>query len=157
MKRVSKLELLVKLARHEESRTLRKLGEARAAVTGLDQHLARIRTEVAASLRDNRVSRLLRFAADLTADERHRGSLRFQAAAVVEDRERALLQVEEARQEAARARMRVRGIENAIERRAKRERLERERSETRRLDETVRQMQARSHDSEQEANPDALA
>ena len=137
--RRSKLGVLVRLAKLEERAALGELGKARAQVTRSEREISEIEARRAVGTADatpglGRVvsPQQLRDAQQLLS------GLRAQGTATTLELLGARGEEERARDVVARARLRVRALENAAERRAERERRELRRKEQRRIDELQR-------------------
>ncbi len=139
MRRRSQLGVLIRLARLNESRTLRALGEARALMEGTRQSLEIIE----GNLDSTRVGSVLLRTRNLDAgilagnDQRARG-LDLQAAALERTLATAREAEESAREAVVAAKLRLRMLRNAAAKREAQERRRRLRSEIRRIDEAGR-------------------
>jgi flagellar biosynthesis chaperone FliJ len=137
--RRSKLQVIRRLAKLEADRALRGLGEARSSVRRVQSSLDDVRTssEVSQRARALQAGEQLDAAA-ITAAHRRELWLTTRDESLTGELGVAQLAAEVAREGVAKAKLRVRAIENAIARREHRARQEARRVESRRLDEFAR-------------------
>jgi flagellar export protein FliJ len=134
-----KLGVVRRLAELEADRALHGLGIAHSSMRGIEVSLERVRKSSADSRRQRTLEQGQRVdAAAISAAHRHEFVLSERDGSLTKDLVEARVVHEQAREEVAKAKLRVRAIENAIDRRARRARLEASRMETRRTDELVR-------------------
>ncbi|MEE9281596.1 MAG: flagellar FliJ family protein [Myxococcota bacterium] len=137
--RRSKLEVIRRLAKLDTDRALRGLGEAQASVRRGETSLEGVRELSAASRRQRELSPGRQLAAEaISAAHRHERCLGVRDESLQGELGEARGAHSQARENVARAKLRVRAIENAMARRAERTRLEARRAESRRTDELVR-------------------
>ncbi len=134
-----KLEVIRRLAEIDADRALHGLGIAHSSMCGIEVTLEGIRKSSADSRRQRALDAGQRAdAAAISAAHRRERVLSEQDDSTVKELVEARVTRERAREEVAKAKLRVRAIENAIGRRARRARLEASRAETRRTDELAR-------------------
>ena len=139
MSRRSKLGVLVRLARLEESRRLRTFAAARKRLQDVDTRRQATDRALATSGHTYWMNReLASTPAALQQSDRHQSSLRAQLAHLAHDRREAALGVQRAQKELAAARLRTRALEKTEARRLAEARAERTRREERRLEDTNR-------------------
>lgn len=145
--RRSKLDVIRRLARLDAERSLRGLGAAQASVQRVARSLDDVRERSAGSRRSRELAPGQRVdAAALATAHRHEHWLSRRATALDVELLGARNAHELAREAVARAKLRVRAIDNAMKRRAERARLEARRAEDRRTDELSRGASQRRED-----------
>jgi flagellar export protein FliJ len=139
MRRGSGLSTVLRLARLEETRVLGELGAAVREATGLRSELTETERWRDRAQDEARPEVAQPVAAGVLRDALERASgLEVRAAALRPPLAAAETRLEGAREAAARQRLRIRGLERAVERRESVVRMERRRREARRVDEMVR-------------------
>jgi flagellar export protein FliJ len=134
-----KLGVIRRLAELEADRALHGLGIAHSSMRGIEVSLDHVRKRSADSRRQRTLEPGQRAdAAGISAAHRHELVLSQRDESLTKELVEARVVHERARGEVAKAKLRVRAIENAIDRRARRARLEASRVETRRTDELAR-------------------
>jgi flagellar export protein FliJ len=137
--RRSKLETIARLAKLETDRALRGLGEAHVNVRRIETSLDLVRESSTTSRRLRTIATGQHATADaLATAHRHERGLRERDESLTGELVEARDAHEKARAGVAEAKLRVRAIENAIDRRAQRRQLEARRAETRHIDELSR-------------------
>ncbi len=137
--RRSKLRVIRRLAKLEADRALRGLGEAQSSVRRLLSSLDLVRASSEASQRARALQPGEQIdAASITAGHRRELWLATRDESLADELGETRLAAEVAREGVAKAKLRVRAIENAIGRREQRARQEARRAESRRLDELTR-------------------
>jgi flagellar export protein FliJ len=137
--RRTKLEVIRRLAELDADRALHGLGIAHSSMSGIEVSLESVRKSSADSRRQRALDPGQRAdAATISAAHRCESVLSEQDDALVKELVEARVAHERAREVVAKAKLRVRAIENAIGKRARRARLEASRAETRRTDELAR-------------------
>jgi len=139
VKRKSKLGVLVRLARLEESNRLRAFGQARGALERLDQQLHTTQERIAdAGTASSLHGEGSTEAAYVRGAHVHYTALRAETSRLSFEREKAFRKLQLARQELAQAHLRTQAIEDADRRRRDREARARRKREAQRLEEAHR-------------------
>jgi flagellar export protein FliJ len=137
--RRSKLQVVVRLARFEETRRLRSLATAQGRYARVEGALEQIGAGIdGARLASAPATGQAVDAGTLAMSNEHLAGLQLHRAAAQHEHQQAHLAVNEALQSTVEARRKLRAIESAVARRDARERKLQRRRETRRIDEAAR-------------------